>query len=188
MSEREADLAASLDAWFRDALRALQSVVRPTASSDELRRAATLGIVGSCARRLVHASADDPALYEDVMLVLCGACLYLRVTPDARAWRAALQALRDAHGTEAASAGRVYPTLGKPSKLFKHLLDGALVHAGVTDQATILDRANRDRALGLAVNWGLRFLLAYAAERETRLPSDVARALRIAPATSAMAG
>ena len=40
------------------------------------------------------------------------------------------------------------------------------MHAGVTDRPTILAEENRRVSLGLAVNWGLRFLIAYALETQ----------------------
>ena len=44
----------------------------------------------------------------------------------------------------------------------EHFLE-ALRQAGVARVPTILDAANRRTALGLAINWGLRFLIATAA-------------------------
>ena len=53
---------------------------------------------------------------------------------------------------------------------FKILLDDAIDAAGLGAQVTVLDAKNQRLALGLAVNWGLRTLLAYAAETELRRP------------------
>jgi hypothetical protein len=48
--------------------------------------------------------------------------------------------------------------------LFKQELDEALVQAGLANPPIYPDSENRNIALGLAINWGIRFLLAYAQE------------------------
>ena len=59
-------------------------------------------------------------------------------------------------------------SLGSPAERFKTLLDDAIDTAGLGAQVTVLDERNRRVALGLAVNWGMRTLLAYAAETRVR--------------------
>jgi hypothetical protein len=51
---------------------------------------------------------------------------------------------------------------------FKALADDAIDAAGLGAGAIVLDEKNRKVTLGLAVNWGMRTLLAYAAETGLR--------------------
>jgi hypothetical protein len=54
--------------------------------------------------------------------------------------------------------------IGTPATIFKAEFDEAIRQAGLIDGATFLSKEDREVALGLAINWGIRLLLAYAAE------------------------
>jgi hypothetical protein len=69
--------------------------------------------------------------------------------------------------------------LGTPASILKELFCEALVNAGVTDRPTLLTEKNRSASLGLAVNWGLRLIIAYALLLPpARLPRSQVRDLR----------
>jgi hypothetical protein len=118
------------------------------------------------ARHLVASDLDDRgALYAPACFALAAACRWLGVHPSADQWRAALTSVVTL-STRVVTLGPALQhaglRLGSPAEIFKGLCDEAWIQAGVTDRPTILDQANRQLALGLAINWGLRFLVAYA--------------------------
>jgi hypothetical protein len=122
----------------------------------------------------VHSELDPGgALYGPICFVLAASCRRLRIEPGEREWIAAIKnVLRlDARVREVAETAAL--PLGTPAAIFKQQLDEALVNAGVTDRPTILDRHNREVALGLAANWAMRFLIAYALETTEQAPDGV---------------
>jgi hypothetical protein len=52
--------------------------------------------------------------------------------------------------------------IGNPAVVFKQEVDEAISQASVAGGVSYLNRENRQVALGLAINWGMRLLLAYA--------------------------
>jgi hypothetical protein len=52
--------------------------------------------------------------------------------------------------------------IGSPAVLFKQEFDEAINQAAVAGSVSYLSKEDRLVALGLAVNWGMRLLLAYA--------------------------
>ena len=54
--------------------------------------------------------------------------------------------------------------IGSPAVIFKHQFDEAINQAALAGGVSYLSKENREVALGLAINWGMRFLLAYAFE------------------------
>jgi hypothetical protein len=53
---------------------------------------------------------------------------------------------------------------GSPAVIFKQQLDEAINQAALAGGGSYLSKENRQVALGLAINWGMRLLLAYALE------------------------
>jgi hypothetical protein len=106
-------------------------------------------------------------------LALVAACRRLGIIPTPRHWVAAVRNVRDVRSRAAsANAQQLALPIGTAASLFKELFGEALIEAGVTDRPTILVEQNRRASLGLAVNWGLRFLVAYALQiRPARSPS-----------------
>jgi hypothetical protein len=65
---------------------------------------------------------------------------------------------------DSAESERLALAIGTPASILKELFCEALINAGVTDRPTLLVEENRRVSLGLALNWGLRLLIAYALE------------------------
>jgi len=99
-----------------------------------------------------------------VCKALAAACRQLQVETSIRHWKAALQNVLATSDQLSRGDEAVGLALGSPAAVFKSLFDEALINAGVTDRPTILVEENRRASLGLAINWGMRFLLAYAIE------------------------
>ena len=108
----------------------------------------------------------DGASYTTLCLFLAAACRTLNLGLEPRHWSAALRNVREQRGLTLDNDLGV--SLGSPAERFKTLLDDAIDAAGLGGQVTVLDEKNRKLALGLAVNWGVRTLLAYAAETGLR--------------------
>ena len=72
---------------------------------------------------------------------------------------------------ESASVGL---ELGGPVAIFKQEFEEAINQSAVAGGASFLNKENRQIALGLAVNWGMRLLLAYASAC-SRLTNDPTR-------------
>lgn len=128
--------------------------------------AAVLHVLRRQAERLRSSPlADDGASYTTLCLFLAAACRALNLGLETPHWIAALRNVREQRGLELDNELGV--SLGSPAERFKILLDDAIDAAGLGARVTALDEKNQKLALGLAVNWGVRALLAYAAE--TRL-------------------
>ena len=54
--------------------------------------------------------------------------------------------------------------IGSPALVFKQEFDESIRQSGLTSSVSYLDKEDREVALGLSVNWGMRFLIAYALE------------------------
>jgi hypothetical protein len=159
-------IANELADWFSHIVNLWSSVYFDWSTSPAHRDAAILEVLSRNARTIIEAPVDSRGhLYKPLTLVLAAACRRQDLVPTPKHWVAALQnvlALRSR--IRSAEAERFALSFGTPASLFKELFCEALVHAGVTDRPTILVEENRRASLGLALNWGLRFLLAYALE------------------------
>ncbi len=168
----ELDRAASeLRVWFSSLLGLCDRTVFAVSTQEAHRQAAMLGVLTRNAKTLIHGALDSGGdLYTPLCFVLAAACRRLGLEPGDREWRSAIKnVLRLKHELGSVRDQAALP-VGSAAAIFKEQLDEALVNAGVTDRPTILDRHNRDLALGLAVNWGLRFLVAYALELSVAAP------------------
>jgi len=158
--------ARALNEWFASVLHTCDLVFRLPETTAH-RAAVIHSMLTSNAKVIIDSDIDDEGkLYPAVAKALAAACRTLGVEPNVGHWKAALQNVLGAStdfGTHHDTLG-----LGSPAAVFKSLLDEALINAGVTDRPTILVAENRKTALGLAINWGLRFLLAYAFELPSR--------------------
>ena len=110
--------------------------------------------------------AQDGASYTTLCLFLAAASRTLNLRLEPRHWVAALRNVSEQRGLTLENELGV--SLGSPAERFKMLLDDAIDAAGLGAQVTGLDAKNQQVALGLAVNWGMRTLLAYAAEPGVR--------------------
>jgi len=170
--ERLAAVATQLADWFADIIRLWSSVYFDWSTSSAHREAAILEILSRNAKILLEAPLDERGdLYKPLTLVLAATCRRHGVIPTARHWLAAVRNTRDLRARVAsAKAQRFALALDTPASVFKDLLGQALIDAGVTDRPTVLVEQNRRASLGLALNWGLRFLVAYALEIRTTPP------------------
>jgi hypothetical protein len=133
-------------------------------------RAAVIhAMLTSNAKVVVDSGIDaEGRLYPAVAKALAAACRKLGIEPDTGHWKAALQNVLTTFTEFTQHRDILGLGLGSPAAVFKSLFDEALINAGVTDRPTTLIERNRKAALGLAVNWGMRFLLAYALELPPR--------------------
>ena len=160
--------AETMTAWFREVLHLCDQVFFGISTDERHRKAAVLNVLTHNAKILVTSDIDrDGELFLPLCLVLASACRRLDVEPSAGQWRAAVEnvlhlELKLRTAAQSLSSMGLSPTTS--AAVFKQHTDEVLVNAGVTDRPTILDQHNRLLSLGLAVNWGMRFLLAYALE------------------------
>jgi hypothetical protein len=160
------EIAAELRNWFTDIVRLWSSVCFDWSSSPEHRDAAILEILSRNAKLLLHASLDRRGdLYRPLTLSLVAICRQLDVVPTERHWLAALRNVEEmCRRIDSAESERLALAVGTPASILKELFCEALINAGVTDRPTVLVEENRRVSLGLALNWGLRLLIAYALE------------------------
>lgn len=173
-NERLETAAAELANWFSEIVRLWSSVYFDWSTSPAHRDAAILEVLSRNGKTIIGAPLDSRGdLYKPLTLALAAASRRHGVVPTARHWVSALQNVREVRSRVAsAGAERFALPFGTAASLFKDLFCEALVHAGVTDQRTILVEENRRASLGLALNWGLRFLLAYALEIKPAPPRN----------------
>lgn len=152
-----------LSSWFRSSLpsfiEAFGLSQEPTAAQ---RSARCLQVLRYAASRVVGAPSDAHSFARTCM-VLAAASQYLGVEPDIGNWEAAY-----ANVTSLQASSSVYTSVGAhyfgAVATFKDQFDQALMNAGVAGVPTTLDEQNRRTALLLAMNWGMRFLIALALE------------------------
>jgi hypothetical protein len=178
MANKGEQAASELSAWFRTILALCDRTVFAISTHEPHRQAAVLAVLSRNAKIIIHGKADESGnLYTPLCFVLAGACRRINLEPGDREWFAAITNVsRIGEQLQLVGAAAVLP-IGTPVTIFKQQLDEALVNAGVTDQPTILDHHNRDVALGLAINWGLRFLVAYAQESAPQASGSAPRDL-----------
>ena len=166
--------ANNLRDWFEDLLQLCDQTVFATAQSLEHRGLAIFGVLTRYAKILVESRIDRAgALYQPLCFGLAAACRKLDIVPGAEHWTAALKNLQGlGENLRDAAGSKLGLELGTPASLFKAEMDEALANAGVTERPTLFDGGSRNLALGLAVNWGMRFLLAYAVEVKPIKPRE----------------
>jgi len=165
-------VAHELTEWFQSVQQLVDGGLFSIAPEGPHREVVVLDALRRHAKAIHGAILDeDGKLYSPLCFFLAAACRYLRASLGAGHWRAALDNLRDVqqrlagYRPESAAIGL---DLGTPAALFKGEFDEAIRQAGVVDDTTFLGKEDRQVAIGLAINWGIRLLLAYALE--TRRP------------------
>ena len=166
----QGDLAAAaeqLNDWFR-------SIVHSTGESrfgivpEGPHRDAVLDVLKSSARILSQAELDSTgALYSPLCFFLAAACRKLGTSLGAGHWRAALDNvvhLQHQIVNARAESEMVGLEVGSPAVLFKQELGEAINQAALAGGVSYLNKEDCQVALGLAINWGMRLLLAYALE------------------------
>jgi len=161
-------VANELSEWFQSVQRLTDAGLFSIVPEGPHRDAVVLDALRRNARIVYGAELNaDGKLYSPLCFFLAAACRHLRASLGVGHWRAALHNVRDlrqrlAHSrSESASIGL---DLGTPATLFKAEFDEAIRQAGFVDDASFLSKEDRQIAIGLAINWGIRLLLAYALE------------------------
>jgi len=155
--------ATQLTEWFAGLREQLDRTVFAVGSDEAHRKAAALTSVSRHVASFEAASGEPGPEIREAAWVLAGATRALGLAAPNRAqWLAAAQnvASLDAqvHSLD------VSPWIAQDAAaIFRDHFVEALRQAGVARVPTILDATNRRTALGLAVNWGMRYLIAVAA-------------------------
>lgn len=170
------EVAAQLWDWFNSILRLTDKTLFSMVPEGPHRDAIVLDVLLRNARTLVESKLDQQGnLYSPVCLLLAAACRKLGVSLTTGHWESAVDnvvRLRQQTAGALSETEAFGLEIGGPASLFKQQLEEALINAGLAGSA-YLDRENRDIALGLATNWGMRFLLAYALEcRDLAIGTD----------------
>jgi len=161
-------VAEQLHGWFSNVSRLIEASWSSIAPAGPHRDAVVLDALMRNARVLSQSEVDrEGKLYAPLCYFLAAACRKLGTSLGAGHWRAALdnvvrlQAGRMSAGPEFATIGL---EIDRPAVIFKQELDEAITQAAVAGGVSYLNKENRQVALGLAINWGMRLLLAYALE------------------------
>lgn len=161
-------VADELNEWFQSVLRLVDASLFSIAPEGPHRDAVVLDSLRRNARVVYEAKLEpDGKLYSPLCFFLAAACRQIRANLGVGHWRAALDNVRDLQQRLASSrsdSADVGLDIGTPVTLFKSEFDEAIRQAGLIDGPTFLSKEDRQVALGLAINWGIRLLLAYAAE------------------------
>ncbi len=101
-------------------------------------------------------------LYSALCFFLVATCHHLGVRLTAGHWKAALESLHQSQRLPGLETFGL--PLGTPAAQFKAQLDSTLEQAGLIDRTSLLNKEDRKVAIGLAINWAMRLLLASAAD------------------------
>jgi len=170
-------VANELNEWFQNVQRLVEASLFSIGAEGPHRDAVILDALRRNARIVYEAKLErDGKLYSPICFFLAAACRQLRTSLGAGHWRAALDNLGDLQKRLASSrsdSAAVGLDIGTPATLFKGEFDEAIRQSGLIDGTSFLSKEDRQVALGLAINWGMRLLLAYALETpRPSLPSD----------------
>lgn len=161
-------VAQELRAWFQSVQQLTDDSLFSIAPQGPHRDAVVLDALRRNAK-IVHGAKlnGDGQLYSPICFFLAAACRHLRAHLGVGHWRAAIDNLRDLQQRLARSRPESV-ALGldssTPATLFKAEFDEATRQAGLVDDTSFLSKEDRQVAIGLAINWGIRLLLAYALE------------------------
>lgn len=161
-------VAGQLCQWFDQTTRVVDDSLFSIAPPGPHRQAAIVNVLMAKARAILDSKIDKKgALYTPLVLALAAARRHLGVSLTPAHWLSALEniiSLREKLLEIQGQSGIHGIEIGTPATIFKEILDQALLNSGLAGVPSTLDPENRQLALGLALNWGIRFLLAYAAE------------------------
>jgi hypothetical protein len=181
MSESLSAAATKLAEWFESVQRLTELSLFAAAPEGSLRGAVVLDVLRRNARIISKAPLDTGgALYSPLCFFLAAACWQLRASLGVGHWRAALANLGDLRRSLAnarSESAAVGLDFGSPATIFKAEFDEAVRQAGLIEGASFPSKEDRQVAVGLAVNWAMRLLLAYSLETELRAGSSQTRDL-----------
>jgi hypothetical protein len=161
-------VAEQLHDWFSNVSRLIETSWSSIAPVGPHRDAVVLDALMRNARALSQSELDSEGkLYTPLCYFLAAACRKLQTSLGAGHWQAALDNVVRLQAGQM-SSGPEFATIGleidRPAVIFKQELDEAITHAAVAGGVSYLNNENRQVALALAINWGMRLLLAYALE------------------------
>ena len=166
-SDRKA-VAEQLHEWFLSILRLTEESLFSIVPEGPHRDAVVLDALKRNARILCQSELDSEGkLYSPLCFFLAAACRKLGTSLGVGHWRAALDNvvhLQQRIVSARAESATVGLEMGSPAALFKQEFDEAINQAAVAGGVSYLNKENRQVALGLAINWAMRLLLAYALE------------------------
>jgi hypothetical protein len=161
-------VAVQLHDWFGSILRLIDESRFSIVPEGPHRDAVVLDVLRMYARVISQSELDtEGKLYSPLCYFLAAARRKLGASLGVGHWRAALDNVIHLH-EHLMSAGAEFATIGleigSPAALFKQELDEVISQASLAGGVSYLNKENREVALGLAINWGMRLLLAYALE------------------------
>ncbi|MBL8230512.1 MAG: hypothetical protein JNL98_18620 [Bryobacterales bacterium] len=172
MSERLSAGAVELSEWFNSVQRLTEVSLFAAAPEGPLRDAIVLDVLRRNARSVSEAALDTAGmLYSPICFFLAAACRHLRASLAVGHWRAALANVRDLRSSLASAQDQSAEfglPVGTPATILKMEFDEAVRQAGLIEGTSFLSKADREVAVGLAINWPMRLLLAYSLEIEPR--------------------
>jgi hypothetical protein len=159
--------AREMHGWFQSVLDLADAALFGIVPAGPHRSAVVLAVLSRNARILSESEMDQEGkLYKPLSLFLAAACRKLKVSLVVGHWQAAVENVlrlrKQTTGLQMSTA--VALDLGGPAAIFFQQLREAITSAGLSGTPSFLDKEDREIALGLAINWALRFLLAYALE------------------------
>jgi hypothetical protein len=167
-------IANDLNQWFQSVQRLTEASLFSIGSEGPHRDAVVLDALRRNARIVYEAKLEpDGKLYSPICFFLAAACRQLRTGLGIGHWHAALDNVRDLRKQLANSRSdsvHVGLDIGTPATLFKGEFDEAIRQSGLIDGTSFLGKEDRQVAVGLAVNWAIRLLLAYAVETPRPAP------------------
>lgn len=161
-------VAEQLHDWFLSILHLAEESLFSIVPEGPHRDAVVLDAIQRNARILSQSELDSEGkLYSPLCFFLAAACRKLGTSLAVGHWRAALDNVvhvQQRIGSARVESAAVGLEIGSPALLFKQEFDEAINHAAVAGGVSYLNREDRSVALGLAINWAMRLLLAYALE------------------------
>lgn len=167
-------VSVQLSNWFQSVQKLTDGGLFHIAPEGPHRSAVVLDTLRRHAKEIQRSSlnySDD--LYSPLCFFLAAACRQLQVNLTPAHWKAALDNVRSLHQQLAdiqRESARIGLTFSTPAALFKAEFEEAVRQAGLLENNSFLGKDDRAVAIGLAINWGMRLLLAFAAEMPGRKP------------------
>jgi hypothetical protein len=169
-------VAGQLHDWFGSILRLTEESLFSVAPEGPHRDAVVLDTLRRNARILSQSELDNEGeLYGPLCFFLAAGCRRLGTSLAAGHWRAAMNNVIDLKNRLVSTRDESYAVgldIGSPAVVFKREFDEAIHQSGLAGGASYLCKEDREVALGLAINWGMRLLIAYALECSRSLGSD----------------
>ena len=161
-------VAEQLHGWFLSIVRVLDESLFSIVPEGPHRDAVVLDALKRSASLLSQSEVDSEGkLYSPLCFFLAAACRKLGLSLGVGHWRAALENVVRLQGqivSARAESAIVGLELGSPVAIFKQEFEEAINQSAVAGGVSYLNKEDRQVALGLAVNWGMRLLLAYASD------------------------